>query len=91
MERKKRVLLASLIIKKSNILILDEPTNHLDVETLEWLKKFFNTFNGTFIITSHDRYFINKLANKVLYINNNKINEYMGNYDYFKSHKNTSK
>lgn len=80
---KKRVLLASLIIKKSNILILDEPTNHLDIETLEWLEKFLNTFNGTFIITSHDRFFLDKVTNKTILIEDGKAILFNGNYSYY--------
>lgn len=83
----KRVLLASLIMRKSNRLILDEPTNHLDIETLEWLECFLNKYNGTIVIVSHDRYFINKLATKILYITNKNIFEYFSNFDYFIEHK----
>lgn len=79
----KRVLLASLIIKKSNILILDEPTNHLDIDTLEWLEQFLNKYEGTVIIVSHDRYFLDKVTNKTILIENGKAVIFNGNYSYY--------
>ena len=88
---KVRLKLFSLIQEKCNFIILDEPTNHIDIFTKETLEEALNKFNGTVLFVSHDRYFINKLANKVLYISNNEIKEYCGNYDYFNEHKNTNK
>ena len=76
----KRVMLASLIIKKPNILILDEPTNHLDIETLEWLENFLNKYDATIIIVSHDRYFLDKVTNKTILIENGKAIIFHGNY-----------
>ena len=76
--------------EKCNFIILDEPTNHIDIFTKESLEGSLNDFKGTLLFVSHDRYFINKLANKVLYISNKKITEYLGNYDYFNEHKNTN-
>ncbi len=84
---KVRLKLFELIHNKSNFIILDEPTNHLDIYTKEVLEKALDEYNGTIIFVSHDRYFINKLANKILYINNNILTEYIGNYDYFMNHK----
>ena len=84
---KVRLKLFSLIQDKCNFIILDEPTNHIDIYTKENLEGALKNFNGTIIFVSHDRYFINKLANKLLYINNSKITEYIGNYDYFLEHK----
>ena len=79
----RRVLLASLIIKKSNILILDEPTNHLDIDTLEWLEQFLNKYSGTVLIISHDRYFLDKVTNKTILIENGKAIVFNGNYSYY--------
>ena len=79
----KRVLLASLIIKKSDILILDEPTNHLDIDTLEWLEQFLNKFNGTILMVTHDRYFLDKVSTKTILIENGKSYTFYGNYSYY--------
>ena len=79
----KRVLLASLIIKKANILILDEPTNHLDIDTLEWLEQFLNKYDGTILMVSHDRYFLDKVSNKTIFIENGKAVVFNGNYSYY--------
>ena len=64
-----------------NTLILDEPTNHIDIFTKELLESALLKYDGTIIFISHDRYFINKLATKIAYISNNKLNTYIGNYD----------
>ena len=87
---KVRLKLFRLMQEKCNFIILDEPTNHIDIFTKESLEEALNDFKGTLLFVSHDRYFINKLANKVLYISNKKITEYLGNYDYFNEHKNTN-
>ena len=84
---KVRLKLFSLIQTKCNFIILDEPTNHIDIFTKETLESALIDFEGTILFVSHDRYFINKLANKIFYINNNKIEVYDGNYDYFINHK----
>ena len=84
---KVRLKLFCLIQDKCNFIILDEPTNHLDIYTKESLEEALKNFNGTVLFVSHDRYFINKLANKVLYIANNRITEYCGNYEYYIEHK----
>ena len=72
----KRVVLASIIIKKPTILLLDEPTNHLDIETLEWLEDYLNKYNGTLLLVSHDRYFLDKVTNKTVLIENGKEKTY---------------
>lgn len=69
-----------------NVLILDEVTNHIDIDTKELLESALNNYHGTLIFISHDRYFINKVASKILYIKDNKIKEYIGNYDDFKNY-----
>ena len=84
---KVRLKLFSLVQDKCNFILLDEPTNDLDIFTKESLEEALSNFNGTLLFVSHDRYFINKLANKVLYINNNSLKEYVGDYDYFIEHK----
>ena len=84
---KVRLMLFSLIQDKCNFIILDEPTNHIDIFTKETLEEALSDYKGTLLFVSHDRYFINKIANKVLHISNNSITEYNGNYDYFLGHK----
>jgi len=77
---KTRLSLACLLLKKPDILFLDEPTNHLDIGTLKWLEQYLRSYNGTLIIVSHDRYFLDKLVNKVFEVENKKITVYTGNY-----------
>lgn len=84
---KVRLMLFTLIQDNCNFIILDEPTNHIDISTKEILEDALINYAGTILFVSHDRYFINKLANKVLYISDKKITEYCGNYDYFIEHK----
>ena len=76
----KRVVLASIIIKKPTILLLDEPTNHLDINTIEWLEEYLNKYNGTILVVSHDRYFLDKVTNKTILIENGKSIVFNGNY-----------
>ena len=83
-----RLRLAILLQNKVNCLIFDEPTNHIDIPTKEVLEKAIEEFNGTVIFVSHDRYFINKFADKLLEFNEGKITIYNGNYDYYKVNKN---
>lgn len=78
-----RVELVKLILKKVNFLIMDEPTNHLDIEAREALENALDGYGGTMLIVSHDRYFINKLANRILYLDKNGITSYIGGYDDF--------
>ncbi len=80
---KARVLLVKLILKKVNLLIMDEPTNHLDINSREALEKALSTYSGTMIMVSHDRYFINKLADKVIYIKETDCIKSIGGYDDF--------
>lgn len=80
---KARVSLAKLMLKKANFLILDEPTNHLDLVSKEVLESSLEHFPGTVLFVSHDRYFINKLADKVFELTNSGMNIYLGNYDYY--------
>ena len=80
---KVRLLLIKLIQNDINFLILDEPTNHIDINTREILEDALNDFSGTILFVSHDRFFVNKLANRVLNIEEHKIKSYYGNYDDF--------
>ena len=76
-----RILLLKLMLSKANFLILDEPTNHLDITSREALEDALKGYDGTMLVVSHDRYLINKLADKVMYLDENGIKEYSGNYD----------
>ncbi len=76
-----RVELTKLLLKKVNFLIMDEPTNHLDIKSREALESTLYDYDGTMLMVSHDRYFINKLADKIIYLTPNGIIEYKGNYD----------
>ena len=78
-----RVSLLKLMLKGSNFLLLDEPTNHLDSSSREELEKTLKDYSGTLLIISHDRYFINKLADRILVLEKDGFKEYLGNYDYY--------
>ena len=77
------VNLAAILLKNPDILLLDEPTNHLDIETLEWLEKFLNSYKGTVVLISHDRYFLDKVVSKIILLEKGKTIVYFGNYSYF--------
>ena len=74
---------ASIILMEPDILLLDEPTNNLDIDTLEWLENYLKNYNGTIIMSSHDRYFLDKVATKVVLIERGKSEIFFGNYSYF--------
>ena len=78
-----RVLLAKLMLSDSNFLILDEPTNHLDILSKEILEDAINAYSGTVLYVSHDRYFINRTAHRILNLRENDLTNYLGNYDYY--------
>jgi len=78
-----RVSLAKLMLSNANFLILDEPTNHLDIISKEVLEKALNNYTGTVLYVSHDRYFINRTATRILDLTNQQIVNYIGNYDYY--------
>ncbi len=80
---KGRVSLAKLMLSESNLLILDEPTNHLDITSKEILESALNNYEGTLLYVSHDRYFINRTADRILELKNHGFREYLGNYDYY--------
>jgi ATP-binding cassette subfamily F protein 3 len=81
--QKSRVMLAKLLLSSPDILMLDEPTNHLDISSIEWIEKYIKDFKGTVLLISHDRYFLDKVINKTLFLNDRKIKTYDGNYSYF--------
>ncbi len=78
-----RVSLAKLMLSESNFLILDEPTNHLDITSKEILEDALNSYEGTVLYVSHDRYFINRTASRILDLTGHKLIGYLGNYDYY--------
>lgn len=78
-----RLSLAKLMLSESNLLILDEPTNHLDIASKEILENAIKNYTGTVLYVSHDRYFINKTATRILDLTNHKLINYIGNYDYY--------
>ncbi len=78
-----RVSLAKLMLSYANFLILDEPTNHLDIESKEILEQALNSYEGTVLYVSHDRYFINKTATRILDLEGKVLTNYIGNYDYY--------
>lgn len=77
------VNLAAILLKDPDVLLLDEPTNHLDIKALEWLEDFLIKYNGTVLIVSHDRFFLDKVATKTVLLENGKEEIYLGNYSYF--------
>jgi ABC transport system ATP-binding/permease protein len=81
--QKKRVSLASALTNPSDLLVLDEPTNHLDSETISWLENYLNDRDGAIIMITHDRYFLDKVANRIVELDGGKLHEYGGNYSYF--------
>jgi ATP-binding cassette subfamily F protein uup len=81
--QQKRVFLAKILIEDPDFLILDEPTNHLDLESIEWLEAYLSTSNTTLLLVTHDRYFLDKVCNRIIELENNKIHKYLGNYPYF--------
>lgn len=80
---KVRVLLAQALFGNPHILLLDEPTNHLDIETISWLERFLSTYEGTVIVVSHDRHFLNQVCTHIADIDFSKIQLYVGNYDFW--------
>lgn len=78
-----RVSLAKLMLSNANFLILDEPTNHLDIMSKEILESALNRYTGTVLYVSHDRYFINKTASRIMELSANTVTNYIGNYDYY--------
>ncbi len=84
---KTRVNLARLLLEKTDILLLDEPTNHLDLRSVEWLEAYINSFKGTVLAVSHDRYFIDQIADRVIEITEGHAEFYSGNYSFYMDEK----
>jgi ATP-binding cassette subfamily F protein uup len=81
--QQKRVAMASVILKNPDFLILDEPTNHLDLDMIEWLEEYLHSSNCTLLMVTHDRYFLDRVCNLILEIDDKQIYTYKGNYSYF--------
>src|SRR3954463_10588987 len=80
---KMRVALARILLMRPDVMLLDEPSNHLDLESLIWLEKFLHDYEGTLLMTSHDREFINRIINKVIEIDAGQLTTYSGDYDFY--------
>ena len=81
--QRKRVAMANVLINRPDFIILDEPTNHLDVEVIEWLEEYISQSGCTLLMVTHDRYFLDRVCNKIIEIDNNTVYEYSGNYSYY--------
>lgn len=82
-----RVLLAKMILMNPDLLMLDEPTNHLDLPSIEWLEKYLLHYQGAVIIVSHDKYFLNRMVNKIVELYQRRLHIYSGNYTYYEQEK----
>ncbi len=82
-----RVLLAKMILQAPDVLLLDEPTNHLDLPSIEWLEKYLLHYKGSVVIVSHDKFFLNKMVNKIVEVYQQQLNFYTGNYEYYEVEK----
>lgn len=78
--QKTRVFLCKILLSQANLLFLDEPTNHLDIQSTEWLESFLRDYKGAFVVISHDRYFLDKISNKIFELENGRLTVYQGNY-----------
>lgn len=81
--QRSKLILAKLLLSRADFLLLDEPTNHLDISAIQWLEEFLKGFNGACLIISHDRYFLDKITDKTIELENKKIRSYKGNYSTF--------
>ncbi|MEM6297451.1 MAG: ABC-F family ATP-binding cassette domain-containing protein, partial [Bacteroidota bacterium] len=81
--QRKRVALARVILSEPDLLLLDEPTNHLDIETIEWLEQFLGTQNTSLLLITHDRYFLDRVTNRIVELDHGEVFRYEGNYQYF--------
>ncbi len=82
-----RVLLAKMILMQPDLLMLDEPTNHLDLPSIEWLEKYLLHYQGAVVIVSHDKFFLDRMVNKIVELYQRKLNIYSGNYSYYEKEK----
>ncbi|MCL5070747.1 MAG: ABC-F family ATP-binding cassette domain-containing protein [Actinobacteria bacterium] len=81
--QRKRIALAEALIQPADLLILDEPTNHIDYETIKWLEDYLNQRKGALLLVTHDRYFLNRIVNRIIEIDKGKLYSYDGNFEYF--------
>ena len=82
-----RVLLAKMILMAPDVLLLDEPTNHLDLPSIEWLEKYLRNYQGAVVMVSHDRFFLNRMVNKIVELYQQKLHFYTGDYEYYEAEK----
>ncbi|HMW67418.1 MAG TPA: ATP-binding cassette domain-containing protein, partial [Chitinophagaceae bacterium] len=82
-----RVLLAKMILQQPDLLLMDEPTNHLDLPSIEWLEKYLQHYQGSVVIVSHDKYFLNRMVTKIVEVYQQQLHIYTGNYEYFEKEK----
>ncbi len=82
-----RVLLAKMILQQPDLLLLDEPTNHLDLPSIEWLEKYLQHYQGSVVIVSHDKYFLNRMVTKIVELYQQQLHIYTGNYDFYEKEK----
>ena len=82
-----RVLLAKMILQQPDLLLLDEPTNHLDLPSIEWLEKYLLHYQGSVVIVSHDKYFLNRMVTKIVEVYQQELHIYNGNFDYYENEK----
>ena len=82
-----RVLLAKMILMAPDVLLLDEPTNHLDLPSIEWLERYLIHYKGSVVIVSHDRFFLDRMVNKIVEIYQGELHIYSGNYTYYQTEK----
>src|SRR5262249_40787473 len=82
-----RVLLAKMILQQPDLLLLDEPTNHLDLPSIEWLEKYLQHYQGSVVIVSHDKYFLNRMVTKIVELYQQQLHVYNGNFDFYEKEK----
>src|SRR5690606_25092920 len=78
-----RVMLAKILLQNPDILLLDEPTNHMDLPSIKWLENYLLSFEGAIVIVSHDRYFLDKVVNRIVESRKGKLTPYAGNYTFY--------
>ena len=86
-----RVMLAKLLLERPSLLMLDEPTNHLDLPSIQWIEQYLQTYDGAYIIVSHDRTFLDRTVNKIVEVTNGRLDLYSGNYSFYEKEKDQRK